>query len=162
MSKRVCKGQHDWEEVAHYVIADFLENPKAEALIASGDGMSYLSGVIWRSVHSSTSPYHKVFRQSGRVFGMHESYDKPDDNIEYDFERDNITEEIYGILTDLEAEGLENWYMATLFKMYTKVGNYSEIARKTGIPRNSISQTVNQCKDYIQQTLKNRGITWTP
>ena len=160
MSKRICKGTENAEEVAHYVIADFLENPKAQALIDSKDGMSYLSGVIWRSVNSSTSPYHKVYRQSGKVFGMHEGYDKQDTDSLYDYERDLLTEEIQGILTDMEVDTIETWYQSTIFKMYLKTNNYSEIARNTGIPRTSVSHAVGECGEYIKETLNKRGIIW--
>ena len=33
-----------------------------------------------------------------------------------------------------------------------------ELSRITKIPRTSISQAVNECREYIQQTLKQRGI----
>lgn len=160
MSKKICKGSLESDEVAHYVISEFLENKKAESLVSNGEGMFYLSGAIWRSFHSSTSPYHTLYRQKGRVFGLHEDYDVGEDDNLYDFERDSVTEEIYGILTDMEVESIEAWYRATIFKMYLKTDNYSEIARKTGIPRTSISHAVNEAIEYIKQTLKNRGIEW--
>lgn len=159
MSKKICKGNHQSEEVAHYVISEFLENPKAQSLIDTNDGMSYLSGAIWRSFNSSTSPYHKVYRQSGRVFGLHEGFDHGDYD-EYDIERDLLTEEIQGILTDMEVDTIETWYQSTIFKMYIRVGNYSEIARKTGIPRTSVSHAVNECSEHIKEILNKRGITW--
>ena len=160
MSKRICKGTENAEEVAHYVIADFLENPKAQALVDSKDGMSYLSGVIWRSVNSSTSPYHKIYRQSGKVFRIHEGYDKQDTDSLYDYERDLLTEEIEGILTDMEVDTVEAWYQSTILRMYLKTNNYSEIARKTGIPRTSISHAVAECGEYIKDQLNKRGILW--
>lgn len=160
MCSRICKGSKESEEVAHYVISEFLENPKAESLVSKGEAMSYLSGAIWRSFHSSTSPYHTVYRQKGRVFGLSPWHDNILDDNEYDHEQDSVTEEILGILTDMSEESKESWYRATMLKMYIEYGNYSEIARRTGIPRTSVSHAVNEAKEFIQQTLKNRGIEW--
>lgn len=160
MTQKICKGNEQSEEVSHYVISQFLENPKSQALIDTGDAMSYLSGAIWRSFNSSTSPYHTIYRQKGRVHSMTpKEFNRQDDSY-YDFERDSVTEEVYGILTDMEVESIDSWYRATIMKMYIECGNYSEIARKTGIPRTSISHAVNETKEYIKQTLKNRGIEW--
>ncbi len=159
MSKRICKGNTQYEDVAHYIISDFLENPKALALIESGDAMSYLSGALWRSFNSSTSPYHTVYREKGRVHSLPDFFDHTDDNT-YDYNRDLLIEHIEGILTDMEIDSIESWYKSTLFKMYLKTGNYSEIARKTNIPRTSISHAVSECTESIRITLKNRGIDW--
>ncbi len=120
--------------------------------------MKFLSGVIWRSFHSSTSPYHKIYRQSGRV---HELYDHTANKLldeQYDFDIDLTIEAIQGLLEEMEAEGVEQWFRATLFKMWLEESNYSELSRITQIPRTSISQAVNECREYIQQTLKQRGI----
>lgn len=160
MTQKICRGSNQSEEVAHYVISQFLENSKAQDLIQSGDAMSYLSGAIWRSFNSSTSPYHTIYRQKGRVFGMTPSHYDIQDNDEYDIERDYLTEEIHGILCDMEVESIEEWYMATLFKMYLAIGNYSEISRKTGIPRTSISATCLEAIELIKLKLKERGIEW--
>ena len=56
------------------------------------------------------------------------------------------------------AEGVDQWFRATLFKMWLQQSNYSELARITRIPRTTISQAVKECREYIQQTLKQRGI----
>jgi DNA-directed RNA polymerase specialized sigma24 family protein len=58
----------------------------------------------------------------------------------------------------MKAECLELWYTATLFEMYVDFGNYSEISRKTKIPRTSVSQAVQEGREYIQATLKKRNI----
>lgn len=160
MTKRICKGSSQSEDVAHYVISDFLENPKSLALIRSGDAMSYLSGAIWRSFNSSTSPYHTIYREKGRVHSLHESFDHGESDYLYDHERDDVVEHIEGILLDMEHESLESWYQATIFKMYLKVGNYSEISRRTQIPRTSVSAANTECTRKIREELIKRGIEW--
>lgn len=160
MSSRICKGSVESEEVAHYVISEFLQSQKADGLVSRGEAMSYLSGAIWRSFHSSTSPYHTIYRQKGRVFGLSPQHSNLVDTDQYDYEQDSVVEEIYGILTDMEIENVEQWYAATIFKMYIQTSNYSEIARATGIPRTSISAAVDVARKHIKQQLKIRGIEW--
>ena len=57
---------------------------------------------------------------------------------------------------------VEVWYRATLFELYLKENNYSEISRQTGIPRTSISVAVTEAIEYIKEELIKSGITWKP
>lgn len=156
MSKKICKSSSESEEVAHYCISEFLEHPKAIELIERGEAMKFLSGMIHRSFHSSTSQYHTIYRQKGRVHPKSMSEEHEDDP--YDLDLDLTIEAIEGILEDMQADNIELWYRSTLFRMYLREGNYSEIERRTGIPRTSISQAVRECKKYIKKTLHERGI----
>lgn len=157
MSKRICKGNPQWEDVAHHVIESVLTSGKD---LPDRECMKYLSGMIHLSYYSKTSPYHKVYRQSGRVHEMYDTTEMKLHDEEYNMDRDLLTEEIYGILEDMKAESLELWYVATLMEQYTEYQNYSEIQRRTGIPRTSVSQAVDECKAYIKETLKLRGIDY--
>ena len=161
MARRICKGSKEWEDVAHYVISGFLEKENAVELIERQEAMKYLSGMIHLSYYSKTSPYHKLYRQSGKVHELYETTEKLQKQDEsYNLDRDQLTEEIYGILEDMKADRLEMWYTATLFEMYIDYGNYSEISRKTKIPRTSISQAVGEAREYITQILNQRGIDY--
>ena len=161
MARRICKGSKEWEDVGHYVIGGFLEKDNALELIQREEAMKYMSGMIHLSYYSTTSPYHKLYRQSGKV---HELYDTTLATVvsedPYSIEKDSLTEEIYGILLDMKAENLELWYTATLFEMYVETNNYSEISRRTGIPRTSVSQGVDEAREYIKETLKTRRIDY--
>jgi DNA-directed RNA polymerase specialized sigma24 family protein len=135
-----------------------MEHKRAEELVEKNEAMKFLSGMIHRSFHSATSPYHKIYRQSGRV---HELYDKTlaHRQVEdYDQDTDLTIEAIQGLLEEMLAEGVDQWFRATLFKMWLNESNYSELSRVTKIPRTTISQAVKECREYIQQTLKQRGI----
>lgn len=158
MSKRICKGSLESEEVAHYVLSEFIEHPSAIRLIEDGEAMKFLSGMIHRSFHSSTSRYHTIYRQKGRMHTL--SKPTEDEDTDYDYDTDYTIEAIEGILEEMQAENIELWFRATLFKMWLQTSNYSEIARQTKIPRTSISQAVEECRQYVQQTLKDRGIEY--
>lgn len=165
MSSKICRGHRDHLDVAHYCIADFAVHDRAEELIDANRAMNFLSGMIHRSFNSSTSPYHKLYRQSGRVHAngnndqSHKAFHtrKQED---YDHSIDFMTEAILGVLEEMKVSGDKDiWYMAVLFEMWLDNPNYSELSRKTQIPRTSISQAVQQCREYVQEQLKQRGIT---
>lgn len=158
MSQRICKGSVESEDVAHYVLSEFVEHPQAATLVEDGEAMKFLSGMIWRSFHSSTSRYHKIYRQNNRVYTQETPIEREDDV--YDYDTDITIEAIEAILEEMQAENIELWFRATLFKMWLQTQNYSEIARKTDIPRTSISQAVEECRQYVKQTLKQRGIEY--
>jgi len=160
MSKRICKGNLQSEEVGHYVISKFIEHPRADELIEKNEAMKFMSGMIHLSFYSSTSPYHTLYRQKGR---MHELYDSTADGIvdyEYDYETDTAIEAIRALLEEMQAENIGQWYRAMLFAMWIDNPNYSDLERKTSIPRTSISQAVKECREYIKQELKNRGLDY--
>ena len=83
MAKRICKSP-EAEDVAHYAIEQFMQHKRGQELVDKGQGMLFLSGIIHRSFHSSTSPYHKLYRQSGRT---HELYDKTAEKIKDEEEK---------------------------------------------------------------------------
>ena len=159
MSGNICRcGRDTRQELAHYAIEQFMIHKRGQEIVDAGQGMLFLSGIIWRSYKSKTSPYHKLYRQSGRV---HELFPETAEKIqdeEYDFETDLTIESIQGILEDMLSDTTEQWFRATLFNMWLEESNYSELARLTGIPRTSISQAVQECKAYIKQRIDN-GIT---
>lgn len=179
MSKRICKYSTESEDVCHYVIEQFMQHKRAQELVDKNEAMKFMSGMIHRSFHSSTSPYHKLYRQNNKV---HELYDHTvhknsnnnfvfekewhkklsdyqnvwytHDDV-YDYERDITIESIQGILEDMLSDTVEQWFRATLFNMWLQESNYSELARLTGIPRTSISQAVQECKAYIKTRIDN-------
>lgn len=157
MSQRISKSA-DYEELAHYCIEQFLNHERKEELIQKGQGMLFLSGIMWRSFNSNTSPYYTLYHQKGRV---HELYDKTANQLldtEYDFETDYKLEMIEGILEEMLISDVEEWYRATLFKLWIQEKNYSKISRQTNIPRTSISNAVNECIEYIKTEIKKRKL----
>ena len=160
MSKKICRASRESEEVAHYVMAEFMEHERATELVEAGRAMNFLSGMIHRSFHSSTSKYHTVYRQKGRMHQMTQKQFNRKDDSEYNYEQDNATEAIQGILEDMEAGSIETWFRATLFKMYMKESNCSELARQTKIPRTSIAKAIEEARTYIQEQLKNNNINY--
>ena len=160
MAKRICKGSPEYEDVAHHVITSFMESQKAEELIERGEAMKFMSGMIHLSFHSSTSPYHKIYRQKGRMHSLYPETAEAQTDVDYNYERDMLIEAIQGLLEEMQSEGVEQWYRSILFSMWIENQNYSELERQTNIPRTSISQAVNECAQYIKKQLKERGIDY--
>ena len=84
---------------------------------------------------------------------------RQDDNI-YDHQQDIATESILGVLEDMKADTIELWFRATLFEMYLKESNFSELSRQTKIPRTTIAKAVEEARDYIKETLENNNINY--
>lgn len=158
MCKKICKGHAEWEDVAHFAISEFMQHERGQELVDAGRAMQFLSGIMWRSFHSSTSQYHAMYRQKGRVHQLTSEHQIEVDDDQYDYNRDVATEAICGILEDMKADSLELWFRAVLFEMWSKTPNYSELSRATLIPRTSISQAVEEARQYIKQKLNENRI----
>ena len=159
MAGNISKSRQDKDELCHYALEKFLVHARAEELVEKGQAMLFLSGIMYRSYNSTTSPYYKLYKQKGRI---HELYDstyekmcKTLGDVEYDVEQDMLIESIQGIMEDMESDTIEQWFRVKLFKMWLDEPNYSELSRITQIPRTSISQAVNECKDYIKTRIEN-------
>lgn len=160
MAQKICKGSHESEDVAHFAIAEFMEHERGQELVDAGKAMNFLSGIMWRSFNSSTSQYHTVYRQKGRVHSLTPSHDNRQDDDQYDIEQDIAIEAIQGVLEDMKGDTLELWYRATLFEMYVDTSNYSQLSRATKIPRTSISKAVEEAIEYVKERLNQNNINY--
>lgn len=160
MAKKICRSSPESEDVAHFAITEFMEHERAQELVDAGQAMQFLSGIMWRSFNSSTSQYHTIYRQKGRMHSLTPAADnRQDDNI-YDVEQDSATEAIQGVLEDMKADTIELWFRATLFEMYLQESNFSELSRQTKIPRTSIAKAVEEARDYIRKQLQKNNINY--
>lgn len=173
-ARNICKNDPLYEELAHYAIEKLLTHKRYEEILANHNRepkFGHLRGFIlaimrnsWIGKKSEFSRVHKAHRADvghrKRVITdqyMDKLLEQPDEDYNHDI--DYLEEAIQGILEEMELD-LEGklWYNAKLFKMYLECGNYSEIARRTDIPRMSISNAVEECRQYVKQTLIERGI----
>jgi len=159
MAKKICRGSAESEDVAHFAIESFMHHERGQELVDAKRGMQFLSGIMWRSFNSSTSEYHSIYRQKNRMHELKDSHMQQPDT-QYDTHKDLVIGAIQGILEDMEADRTDLWYRATLMQMYLQTPNFSELARKTGIPRNSISHAVDEARDYIKEQLKIQNIDY--
>jgi len=158
MAEKITRGHHETDDLLHYSILHFMEHSRAEELAECGQAMKFLSGIMWRSFHSSTSAYHTEYRQKGRVHAG----ETPEFETEvYDYEVDEIAGIIQDIIEELKTGGdTTKWYHAQLFTMWLENPNFSQLAKSTGIPRTSISHAVGETKKLILKQLNTLGIEW--
>jgi len=178
LARKITKtsDRNVYEELAHYALESFIKHERAEELIEKKQAMLFLSGIMYRSWYSSTSPYHKertgyrkevelypdVIGVGGIELYVNKSHTQNVWNHyedEYDYETDELIESIQGIMEDMESDTVEQWFRVVLFKMWLDQPNYSELERMTHIPRTSISQAVKECKEYIKQRIENGNNT---
>jgi hypothetical protein len=156
MAEKITQDSN-YREIAHYVIEQFMLHDRAQELIDKDEAMKFMSGMIHRNYHSSTSPYHKLYRQKGRVFAKATiTHDEPEDI--YDYETDILLTAVEGVLEDMIADKQNYWYISSLFQKWLETPNYSELSRQTGIPRTSIAIAVEECKVEIRKRLKENGV----
>lgn len=174
MSKKICKSNPAWEDVAHFCIIKFTEHERAQELVDTGMAMKFLSGMMYRSYWSQTSQYYKEYCEKGRM--VYNGWSKPEnayiDDIQdtpYDQSKDDAIEAILGIIEDMkhtDGEGGNRdkklWEIATYLEQWAHAPNFSELSRKTGVPRTTMSQGVREAIGYIKQVLKNNNIDYDP
>ena len=160
MSKKICRSHVEWDEDGHYCIEKFMLHERAQELVDTGRAMQFISGIIHRSFHSSTSQYHTDIRQKNRMHGLPPTTQLESGDILYDHEIDNVTSVIQTILEEMVTNSKESWFASVLFQMYAENPNFSKISRETGIPRTTVSRAVEEARSYIKEELKNRGIDY--
>lgn len=161
MARKISKHYQDYKDLGHYAIQEFMEHERAQELVDNNQAMKFLSGIMWRSWYSSTSRYHTIYRDKGRMEPCETIYDDALPPVEdYDYDKDLVIDAINGILDDMVSDKVEVWFRSTLFRMYLETPNYSELSRKTGIPRTSISKAVDETKEYVKKRLKDAGIDY--
>ena len=158
MARKICRSHVESEEVGHYSIEKFMIHERADELIEANRAMQFLSGIIHRSFHSSTSQYHKDVRQKNRMHSLPSTTQLEFEDIDYNYEQDMLIDTIQVILEEMIADSKELYFQAVLFQMYSKDPNFSKISREVGIPRTTISRAVEDAKKHIKQQLKNRGL----
>lgn len=160
MSKKICRSNPEWEEVGHFSIEKFMLHERAGELVEAGRAMNFLSGIIHRSFHSSTSQYHTLVRQKNRMHSFTSSTQLQEPDIDYNHAEDNVIDMIQTILEEMVSESKESWFQSVLLQMFADTPNYSKIARETGVPRTSISRAVKEAREHIKLKLKQRGIDY--
>lgn len=160
MSKKICRSHPEWEELGHYCIEKFMVHERAEELIEANRAMNFLSGIMHRSFHSSTSQYHKDIRQKNRMHSLPPTTQLEFGDIEYNHDQDLATDAIQTILEEMILDKGVQWFRAGLFQQWVENPNYSKLERETDIPRTSIKVAVEEAKEYIRQQLKDRGIDY--
>ena len=132
------------EELLHYTIDEFLRKKEVDTIIDSGGGRFYCVRIMLNSWKSVTSPFYHTYKKPSNDFDI----DKIGD-IEEDY--DPTTEIADNIKRELDKLG---WFDKKLFEVfYTENHTISSLARATGIPRTSISLSINRIRKHIKKNI---------
>ena len=174
-AKNITKMDPLYEELAHYSIEQFMTHKRYSEIITRdlgepeyGHARGFLLAIMRNSWYGKKSEFSRIHKAHRADIGSRKrvvsdekmtSLLEAREVIQYDYETDRLIEAIEGLLEEMELdyEG-KLWFNARLFKMWLEIGNFSEIARRTDIPRTSISNAVDEAKHHILTELKNREI----
>jgi len=137
----ISGGSELWEELLHYTVDEFLRKKNVEDIIKSGGGRFYCVRIMMNSYRSTTSPFYTTYRRPSSELEEVTEHEEEDNTIEI---ADKIKKEIEKL----------NWYDKMLFEIFVDEGHtISSLARATGIPRTSISLSINRIRRHIKKNL---------
>lgn len=141
-SIKISGGSQLADELLHYTLDSFLRNPKLEEILAAGAGRWFCVKIMMNSFRSVTSPFYHTYRNN--PFPLHEAQEP--------IEEEDPTAELAARAKTLL--GHLNWYDRMLFETFVEEGHtVSSLARSTGIPRTSVSLTINRVRRYIKKNI---------
>lgn len=132
------------EELLHYTLDEFLRKRDVESIIETGGGRFYCVRIMMTQWKSVTSPFYHTYR-------------KPSEDIDIELIRDipDNEEDITQLADRIRAElATLNWFDRKLFEVFMEENHsISSLARATGIPRTSISLSINRIRKHIKKNL---------
>ena len=136
------------DEFLHYVLEIFLKRPDVEAICQEGKPEAFILRIMLNSWRSTTSPYWVQYRKRG-AYSLEETQDEVDAlPVEDNTDVIELAESVTEALNKLE------WYDQMLFKTFVDEGHtISSLAKATGIPRTSISLSINRIRQYVKANL---------
>jgi hypothetical protein len=128
-------------DLLHYCIEDLSKKQNLQAIVDSGGLRFYIVKMMLTQYRSQTGPFYKMYLNHWTM--SPEVPDEPDqEETRLDMKR------VSALLDQLP------WYDKLLFKTFVSGDHsYSSLSRATGIPRTSISLTINRVRKYIKENL---------
>jgi hypothetical protein len=133
-----------FEELLHYTLDEFLRKRDVAQIIDSGGGRFYCVRIMMTQWKSVTSPFYHTYRKPSSDIDLEEVSDLAD----YDDNTLHIADRIKEELAVLP------WFDRKLFEVFlTEDHTISSLARATGIPRTSISLSINRIRRHIKKNI---------
>ena len=132
------------EELLHYTLDEFLRKRDVEAIVQSGGGRFYCVRIMMTQWKSVTSPFYHTYRKPTEDIDLQEVGDL----TEYEDSTLHIADRVKAQLALLP------WFDRKLFEVFLEENHtISSLARATGIPRTSISLTINRIRKHIKKNI---------
>jgi hypothetical protein len=130
------------EELLHYSLDEFLRKRNVEDIINNGGGRFYCVRIMLNSWRSTSSAFFYTYRKESP--SIEEVVDiAVEDDINFE-----LVDKIKKLLIELP------WFDRMLFEVFVKESHsISSLSRSTGIPRTSVSLTINRVRKYIKKNL---------
>jgi len=139
---KISGGSDLHDELLHYAIDEFLTKKDAETIIDSGGGRFYCVKIMMTQWRSSSGPFFHTYRKASA------DIEEAADLTEEENQSPEIAKRIISQLEKL------NWYDKMLFDVYVNENHsISSLSRATGIPRTSISLSINRIRKFIKKNL---------
>lgn len=133
-----------WEELLHYTLDEFLRKRDVEQIIDSGGGRFYCVRIMMTQWKSVTSPFYHTYRKPSSNIDLEEVSDLADYEDNTLHIADRIKEEL----------AVLPWFDRKLFEVFlTENHTISSLSRATGIPRTSISLSINRIRRHIKKNI---------
>lgn len=130
------------EELLHYCLEEFLRKKNVEEIINNGGGRFYCVRIMMNSWKSSSSAFYYTYRKESPSIE-----EVVNEIVEEPFDQEMI-DKIQLLLKQLP------WFDRMLFEVYYKENHsISSLSRSTGIPRTSVSLTINRVRKFIKNNL---------
>lgn len=175
-AKNMTKSDQLYEELAHYSIEQFVTHKRYKEILQKHDAepdfghcRGFILAIMRNSWYGKKSEFTRIHKSHRADIGYRKRNVSPtkfnqllEEKLEthYDYSIDYVLEAIDGILEEMSIDTKDLWFQAKLFQMWLENPNYSALSRQTDIPRTSISNAVQDAKEYIKKELKNRGIDY--
>lgn len=143
-AEKICENDPLSEELLHYTLDVFLAKKDVDNIIESGGARFYCVRIMLNSWKSVTSPFYYTYRKMGLSETSVENISIPE----------QVDEELE--IADRIKDELEKlpWYDRMLFKTFVDENHtISSLSRATGIPRTSISLSINRIRKHIKKNL---------
>ncbi len=130
------------DELLHYTLDAFLHSPKVDEVLDCGAGRWFCIKIMTNSWKSVTSPFYHTYRNNPY----------PLEEAQTEIEQEDQTDELAARAKTLLAR--LPWYDRMLFQTFVDEGHtISSLARSVGIPRTSVSLTINRVRKYLRKNI---------
>ena len=141
-AKKISGNDPLWEDLLHYALEEFLTKPNVEAIVNSGGARFYCVRIMLNSFRSTTSPFYHTYRKPS--VDITEIEDIPDEEDTTPELAARIRKELFKL----------PWYDRMLMEVFVDESHtVSSLSRSTGIPRTSISLSINRIRRHIKRIL---------
>lgn len=153
--RRVSNNHPHYKDLFQETMIILLEYDKGKIrqMHKAGELGFFVISLFMKGFQMTNSSFNKKYRHIHREINGNSTHLKQES---YDIEADKKFEEtIKKVQEQLHIKNDDDpmWYQNNLFKFWIKEGTISELARKTDIPRNSISDTIAKVKKRIQDEI---------